>query len=69
MKAAVEESDWERAADEMVDSNWYKQVGDRAKDLVARMRNVGHDERKWMKAEMRKFWIILLIEPTERARE
>ena len=46
MKSAVEESDWERAADEMVDSDWYKQVGDRAKDLVARMRNVGHDERK-----------------------
>ena len=46
MKAAVEERDWERAAEEMVDSDWYKQVGDRAKDLVARMRTVGPDKSK-----------------------
>ena len=40
MKSAVEAGDWERAAEEMVDSLWFTQVGDRAKDLVARMRNV-----------------------------
>ena len=40
MKAAVEAGDWEKAADEMVDSDWYDQVGNRAKDLVERMRKV-----------------------------
>ena len=40
MKSAVEAGDWARAADEMVHSDWYKQVGNRAKDLVERMRNV-----------------------------
>ena len=40
MKAAVDARDWQKAADEMVDSLWYDQVPNRAKRLVARMRNV-----------------------------
>ena len=32
-------ADWNKAADEMVDSRWYKQVGARAHRLVERMRN------------------------------
>lgn len=38
--AALAESDWNRAADEMVDSRWYRQVGKRAERLEKRMRNV-----------------------------
>ena len=38
MKAGVDARDWNRAADEMVDSRWYDQVPNRAKRLVARMR-------------------------------
>ena len=38
MKAGVDARDWNRAADEMVDSRWYDQVTNRAKRLVARMR-------------------------------
>ena len=40
MKAGVDDADWNRAADEMVDSRWYKQVPNRAKRLVERMRKV-----------------------------
>ena len=40
MKSGVDERNWERAADEMVDSRWYAQVGPRAERLVDRMRNV-----------------------------
>lgn len=40
MKAAVDEGDWNRAADEMMDSRWYNQVTNRADRLVERMRNV-----------------------------
>ena len=40
MKAGVDARDWERAADEMVDSAWYRQVTNRAERLVERMRNV-----------------------------
>ena len=40
MKAAVLKRDWAAAADEMVDSAWYGQVGTRSKDLVGRMRSV-----------------------------
>jgi len=40
MKAGVDSEDWNRAADEMVDSRWYRQVGARAERLVDRMRNV-----------------------------
>ncbi len=40
MKAGVDARDWNRAADEMVDSQWYSQVTNRAKRLVERMRNV-----------------------------
>jgi|TARA_R110002020_G_scaffold20151_3_gene69008 lysozyme len=40
MKAGVDDEDWNRAADEMVDSRWYKQVPNRAKRLVERMREI-----------------------------
>ena len=40
MKAGVDAKDWNKAADEMVDSRWYKQVTNRAQRLVDRMRQV-----------------------------
>ena len=40
MKAGVDARDWNKAADEMVDSRWYRQVTNRADRLVERMRNV-----------------------------
>ena len=40
MKAGVDSRDWNKAADEMVDSRWYRQVTNRADRLVERMRNV-----------------------------
>jgi len=38
MKRGVDARDWDAAADEMVDSGWYKQVTNRADRLVNRMR-------------------------------
>ena len=38
MKAGVDTRDWNRAADEMVDSRWYRQVTNRADRLVKRIR-------------------------------
>ena len=38
--AAVKAKNWSKAADEMVDSKWYGQVGDRSKRLVERMRSL-----------------------------
>ena len=40
MKRGVDSRDWNAAADEMVDSRWYRQVTNRAERLVQRMRNV-----------------------------
>jgi len=40
MKAGVDARDWNRAADEMVDSAWYRQVTNRADRLVNRMRSI-----------------------------
>ena len=40
MKRGVDAKDWNAAADEMVDSAWYRQVTNRAERLVERMRNV-----------------------------
>jgi len=40
MKRGVDARDWDAAADEMVDSNWYRQVTNRADRLVERMRAV-----------------------------
>ena len=40
MKRGVDARDWNTAADEMVDSNWYRQVGARAQRLVDRMRAI-----------------------------
>jgi len=41
MKRGVDSKDWNAAADEMVDSRWYKQVTNRADRLVGRMRSIG----------------------------
>ena len=38
MKSGVDARDWNRAADEMVDSRWYRQVTKRADRLVMRVR-------------------------------
>lgn len=38
MKAGVDARDWNRAADEMIDSRWYRQVTKRADRLVQRIR-------------------------------
>ena len=38
MKAGVDARDWRKAADEMVDSAWYRQVPNRAGRLVTRMK-------------------------------
>lgn len=43
-RSAVENRDWNKAADEMVDSKWYDQVTNRAKRLVARMKAVESDD-------------------------
>ena len=40
MKRGVDARDWNAAADEMVDSSWYRQVTNRADRLVMRMRNI-----------------------------
>jgi len=38
MVAAVNAGDYNKASDEMMDSRWYKQVGNRSKELVELMR-------------------------------
>ena len=40
MKRGVDARDWNAAADEMVDSKWYRQVNNRANRLVQRMRAI-----------------------------
>ncbi len=40
MKRGVDAQDWNAAADEMVDSAWYRQVTNRADRLVERMRAI-----------------------------
>ena len=40
MKRGVDSRNWKEAADEMVDSRWYRQVTNRAERLVKRMRKV-----------------------------
>ena len=40
MKAGVDARDWNKAADEMVDSRWHDQVPNRAKRLVKRIRDL-----------------------------
>ena len=40
MKSGVDSRDWNKAADEMVDSAWYRQVTNRAERLVTRMRAI-----------------------------
>ena len=41
MKAAVDEQNWEEAANQMEDSGWYRQVTNRAERLCDRMRVIG----------------------------
>ena len=41
MKRAVDNREWEEAANQMKDSRWYKQVTNRADRLVQRMKKVG----------------------------
>jgi len=43
MKSGVDDRDWHRAADEMVDSRWHDQVPNRAKRLVKRIRDLAND--------------------------
>jgi lysozyme len=38
MRNAIEVRDWDRAADMMMDSKWYRQVGNRAKTVVGLIR-------------------------------
>jgi lysozyme len=38
--AAIEDGDWSKAAKEMIDSKWYRQVTNRAERLVNRMRSI-----------------------------
>ena len=40
MKYGVDTKDWNRAAEEMINSRWYNQVTKRADRLVTRMKNV-----------------------------
>jgi|TARA_Y100000114_G_C11699714_1_gene297831 lysozyme len=40
MKAGIDARDWNKAADEMVDSRWHDQVPNRAKRLVKRIRDL-----------------------------
>jgi len=44
MKRGVDARDWNKAADEMVDSAWYSQVGKRSERLVQRMRALADGE-------------------------
>jgi len=43
MKSGIDDRDWHRAADEMVDSRWHDQVPNRAKRLVKRIRDLAND--------------------------
>ena len=43
MIKAVQQQDWNKAGAEMIDSNWYKQVGDRSKKLHKIMINTGKE--------------------------
>ena len=40
MKQAVANRDWKEAANQMIDSRWYKQVPNRANRLVNRMKSI-----------------------------
>lgn len=43
MKAGCDARDWNKMADEMVDSRWHDQVPNRAKRLVKRIRDLSKD--------------------------
>ena len=40
MRAAVAQYDFDTAGDEMIDSEWYNQVGNRSKNLVQMMQSI-----------------------------
>jgi GH24 family phage-related lysozyme (muramidase) len=42
MKAGIDAKDWNKAANEMINSAWYAQVGRRSKALVAKMRGLAN---------------------------
>jgi len=44
MKESVDARDFNEAANQMVDSKWYRQVPNRAMRLVKRMRNIANAE-------------------------
>ena len=44
MLAACSWHKWDLAAQEMINSDWYKQVGDRSNELVKQMRRVPKGE-------------------------
>lgn len=44
MWKAVRSGEWQKAADEMVDSKWYYQVPNRAERLVQRMRSIPDEQ-------------------------
>lgn len=44
LRAAVQQRDWPAAAEAMVDSQWYREVKQRSRRLVARMRAVATQE-------------------------
>ncbi len=46
MKAGVDSRDWNKAADEMIDSAWYRQVPNRAGRLGKRMRARREEEKR-----------------------
>ena len=53
MKRGVDARDWNSAADEMVDSAWYRQVTNRADRLVERMRALSRDISRDMDGQIR----------------
>jgi GH24 family phage-related lysozyme (muramidase) len=61
MKKAINSRNWTKAAAEMVDSKWYKQVTKRAKRLVERMKKVS-DEKKLNIIEMPLINQMVLLE-------
>ena len=45
--AAAERGDWKAMAMEMMDSRWYRQVGSRARELVATVENAETDTARY----------------------
>lgn len=43
MNRAIDDHNWHRMAEEMKDSRWYEQVGNRSRELVEIVRSTGHE--------------------------